>query len=100
MQINGFGVGELRQPATQCNKYVNVLNLSLLTAAFSFMNEILAENTNPEETEKMASLFRSKLLDCMEKDADGSLRMTIKLPDESALDTIANSLAGIVASRN
>ena len=72
----------------------------LLTAAFAFMNEILSQENKQEETEKMASLFKDKLMDCMEKDDDGCLTMTVKLPDESALDTIASSLAGMVASRN
>ena len=72
----------------------------LLTAAFAFMNEILGQNEETEATQKMTSMFKDKLLDCMEKNDDGSLKMTIRLPDESVLDTIAGSLAGMVASRN
>ena len=72
----------------------------LFTAAFAFMNEILPQNEKTEETQKMTSMFKEKLIDCMEKEGDGSLKMTIRLPDETVLDTIASSLAGMVASQN
>jgi len=43
----------------------------------------------------MAEVFRIKLSQCPEKREDGSLRMTIALPDESVLNNIARSLARI-----
>jgi hypothetical protein len=36
------------------------------------------------------------LSECLERDKDGQLRMTIALPDESVLDNIARSLAQIL----
>ncbi len=37
-----------------------------------------------------------KLSDCMEKTEDGTLKMTISLPDEAFLDNMARSLAQMV----
>jgi len=45
----------------------------------------------------MAEVFREQLSQCLERSADGSLRMTVTLPDEAALNNLAHSLARIAA---
>jgi len=45
----------------------------------------------------MAEAFKRRLAECLEKGEDDSLRMTVTLPDESALDTLSRSLAQILA---
>ncbi len=70
----------------------------LVGAAFAFIGEMFS---SADETEKIVSLteaFRSKLNDCMEKNDDGSLSMTIRMPDEDFLQNMARSLAQIVAT--
>jgi len=67
----------------------------LLSAAFSFMGEIFSGKEETEETLQMAEAFKQRLAECLEKGDDGQLKMTITLPDESALDTLSSSLARI-----
>ena len=51
-----------------------------------------------EEMDRLAGAFKAKLSDCMEKADDGTLKMTISLPDESFLDNMARSLAQMVSA--
>jgi superfamily II DNA/RNA helicase len=73
----------------------------LVGAAFAFIGEIFANQAagGGDGLEQLAGSFRAKLSDCMEKTEDGRLKMTITLPDETFLDTMARSLAGIVGLR-
>jgi superfamily II DNA/RNA helicase len=68
----------------------------LVGAAFAFIGEMFAEKAADEQMETMAAAFKTKLSECMEKTEDGRLQMTITLPDEAFLDTMARSLAGMV----
>ncbi|MEA1868461.1 MAG: DEAD/DEAH box helicase [Thermodesulfobacteriota bacterium] len=70
----------------------------LLGAAFAFMSEILPQKEETEQTIQMAEAFKSRLQECMEKDENGNLKMTITLPDESVLDNLAKSLAQVLGS--
>jgi hypothetical protein len=65
----------------------------MVHAAFAFMGEIFAENDNDAEIEQLAGAFKAKLGDCLEKSDDGQIKMTIALPDETFLDTMARSMA-------
>ncbi|MFZ3048221.1 MAG: hypothetical protein WA151_20090, partial [Desulfatirhabdiaceae bacterium] len=70
----------------------------LVGAAFAFIGEMFS---NADETEKIVSLteaFRSKLSECMEKNDDGSLSMTIRMPDDTFVQKMARSLAQMVAA--
>ena len=51
-----------------------------------------------EETLQMAESLKSRLSECLEKDQDGRLKMTITFPDESLLHNLAKSLAQILGS--
>jgi hypothetical protein len=46
----------------------------------------------------LAESLKSRLADCLEKDENGRLKMTITLPDESVLNNLAKSLAQILGS--
>ena len=70
----------------------------LLGAAFAFMSEILPQKEETEQTIQMAETFKSRLHECMEKDENGNLKMTITLPDKSVLDNLAKSLAQVLGS--
>jgi SNF2 family DNA or RNA helicase len=48
------------------------------------------------EPDPLTETFKAKLSECMERTPDGRLKMTITLPDESFLNTMARSLAGMV----
>ncbi|MFO7716134.1 DEAD/DEAH box helicase [Desulfosarcina sp.] len=68
----------------------------LVGAAFAFIGEMFADQANGDGLEELAGAFKAKLGDCMERTADGRLNMTITLPDEAFLDSMARSLASMV----
>jgi len=70
----------------------------LLGAAFAFIGEMLPKKEETEETLQMAESLKSRLSECLEKDQDGRLKMTITFPDESLLHNLAKSLAQILGS--
>jgi hypothetical protein len=51
-----------------------------------------------EEASYMVETLKNRLAECLEKDENGRLKMTITLPDESFLNNMANSLAQILGS--
>jgi hypothetical protein len=69
----------------------------LVGAAFAFIGEMISGDDEPEEVAQLAGAFKAKLNDCMEKEEDGSLKMTIAIPDENFLDNMARSLAQMVS---
>ena len=70
----------------------------LLGAAFAFIGEIFSQKGESEQTLRLTETLRTGLSECLEKDEDGHLKMTITLPDESILDNMAKSLAQILGS--
>ncbi len=54
---------------------------------------MLSEKDESDEAAQLAGAFKTKLSDCLEKEEDGSLKMTISIPDEAFLDNMARSLA-------
>jgi superfamily II DNA/RNA helicase len=68
----------------------------LVGAAFAFIGEMFSADEESEEVANLAGAFKSKLGECLEKAEDGSLKMTISLPDETFLDGMARSLARMV----
>jgi superfamily II DNA/RNA helicase len=68
----------------------------LLSAAFTFMGEMFAQKAESPEASDLAQTLKGKLAQCLEQGPDGALRMTVTLPDESALDNLARSLAQII----
>ena len=69
----------------------------LLGAAFSFLGELLPRGEETEQVRRMAGDLRSRLSECLETGEDGRLTMTVTLPDASALDDLARSLARLFA---
>jgi len=70
----------------------------LLGAAFAFIGEMFPKKEETEETFHMAETLKSRLSECLEKDENGRLKMTITLPDESVLNNMAKSLAQLLGS--
>ena len=66
-------------------------------AAFAFLGEMIPSQEETQESRELAGLFRSRLTECMEKDKQGRLKLTVTLPDSSALDALAGSLARLLA---
>ncbi len=70
----------------------------LLGAAFAFIGEMFPRKEETEETLHLAESLKSRLADCLEKDENGRMKMTITLQDESVLNNLAKSLAQILGS--
>ena len=70
----------------------------LLGAAFAFIGEMFPQREEKEQTLQLTETFRKRLSECLDKDDEGRLKMTITLPDEFILDNMAKSLAQILGS--
>ena len=70
----------------------------MISAAFSFLGEFFPPAETSEKTLQAANSFKQKLTEGLERGTDGSLKMTIAFPDESALDNLANTLARMIGS--
>lgn len=67
----------------------------LFGAAFSFIGELFSGKDESEETIHLAEILKKQLYHCLEKGEEGGLKLTINIPDETTLDTMARSLAHI-----
>jgi hypothetical protein len=72
----------------------------LLGAAFQFLGELVNDGapSTPKPSEALVGDLRSRLDACVESDADGRPRLTIALPDRSALDQLATTLARLLVA--
>jgi len=67
----------------------------LMSAAFSFIGELIGSNR--DQNKDNVDKFKTLLAECMEKNEDGSLKMTIHFPDSSVLDNLAGVLGTITS---
>ncbi|MBF0104183.1 MAG: DEAD/DEAH box helicase [Deltaproteobacteria bacterium] len=73
----------------------------LLSAAFSFMGEVLTPRekggdiAGDEQNKKVIEQFKRNLSDCLDRDESGNLKLTVTLPNEGVLEQLAASLAKI-----
>jgi len=78
---------------------VAVAGGQLLGAAFAFLGEMFPATEAGAENDALAEALKDRLAQCLDRDENGTLKMTITLPDEAVLDNLARSLARIVGSR-
>jgi SNF2 family DNA or RNA helicase len=69
----------------------------LLGAAFKFLGELVSQNETPVPSESLVANLRAGLGACVEVDASGKPRLTVTLPDRSALEGLAQTLAKLLA---
>jgi hypothetical protein len=68
----------------------------LLGAAFSFLDELLPRREETEASRRMSAHLRDELGRLVEEDEKGRPRLTFTLPDKSALDNLAATLARLL----
>jgi hypothetical protein len=68
----------------------------LLGAAFKFLGELISQQQPAPPPEALVSNLRGSLNACIEENGDGPPRLTITLPDRSALDNLAQTLARLL----
>ena len=71
----------------------------LVGAAFSFLSEMIPEHPETTESKRMSEMLRERLSECMEKDDNGHMKLTVTLPDESVLDNLATALSGLLLQK-
>lgn len=69
----------------------------MLTAAFAFLSELLPPAPESPQTEQLAGELKSRLTECLDREGDGPPKLTITLPDDTALDGLAESIARLMA---
>lgn len=78
----------------------------LLAAAFSFLGQIIPQQPHTNGTDgangnngtlALAGQFKASLEECLERDETGRPRLTVTLPSDEVLGTLASSLASMLA---
>ncbi len=69
----------------------------LLSAAFDFLGEMIPPREETPASKQLAAELKTRLSDCIEQDDSGQPKLTITLPDSSALDNLAESLARLLS---
>lgn len=70
----------------------------LLAAAFTFLSEMIPQREPTNGAARMASDFRTRLTECLDRDEHGRPRLTVTLPNDAALENLARSLAALLAA--
>ena len=71
---------------------------SCFRAAFQFLGKLVGGETNGAPPETLVRHLRAQLDQCVEDDGEGRPRLTVTLPDRTALDGFAQTLARILAT--
>lgn len=71
----------------------------LVAAAFTFLGEMIPQREPTNGTAQIASEFKSRLDECLERDEQGRPRLTVTLPNEAALENLAKSLAALLTGQ-
>lgn len=70
----------------------------LLGAAFKFLGELVSQQQAPPPPSELVANLRTGLNACVEENGDGKPRLTLTLPDRSALENLAQTLATLLAA--
>ena len=81
----------------QRKEQVSAAGGQLLTAAFQFLSELLPPAPDSPQTGQLAGELKSRLSECLDHEGDGPPKLTITLPDDSALDGLAESIARLMS---
>ncbi|MGD2110036.1 MAG: DEAD/DEAH box helicase [Phycisphaerae bacterium] len=68
----------------------------LLGAAFSFVDQLLPPSRDPDQSRRLTETVKKRLLECMEQDEQGRMKLTVTLPDADTVDHLADSLAHLL----
>ena len=86
-----------RQEAEQFARRLRVAEAGgqLVAAAFAFLGEMIPQRPPTNGGERKASEFKARLAECLERDEQGRPRLTVTLPNDAALESLARSLAAL-----
>lgn len=83
---------------TQHRERVAAAGGELLGAAFKFLGELVVQQETPAPPEALVANLRAGLGACVEEDPAGKPRVTFTLPDKSALEGLAQTLARLLVA--
>ena len=86
----------LPQPAAERRERVASAGGELLGAVFNFLGELVAKDAMPPPDDRLISQVRTRLDECIEQDGAGRPKLTVTLPDRTALDSLAQTLARLL----
>jgi hypothetical protein len=89
---------ETRKLAAAQKERVAAAGGELLGAAFKFLGELVAGQTDKPAEPAVGDSLRQRLAECTEEDSSGRQRLTVTLPDRAALDHLADALAQLLAA--
>ncbi|MBT6275425.1 MAG: DEAD/DEAH box helicase [Chromatiales bacterium] len=69
----------------------------LLSAAFQFLGELLPPLPAGGDTTGLANELKARLAECLDTSGDGPPRLTVTLPDATALDALAETVAQLLS---
>jgi superfamily II DNA or RNA helicase len=68
----------------------------LVAAAFSFLGEMVPPRGAASSASPVVKELRARLDECLDRDEQGRPRLTVTLPDDVALESLARSLAALL----
>ncbi|MGD9159831.1 MAG: DEAD/DEAH box helicase [Desulfobacteraceae bacterium] len=68
----------------------------LIGAAFNFLGEMFTKEEETEQISQLTNAFKERLSECTDKDESGKITLKVTFQDESVLDNMAKSLAGLL----
>lgn len=78
-------------------KKVSLAGGQLLSAAFAFLSEVVPPTeTGHTSGGALARGLRASLDECLERDADGRVKLTVTLPDPAVLDALSEAVARLL----
>jgi superfamily II DNA or RNA helicase len=86
-----------RQAAERRRERVAAAGGELLGAAFKFLGELVANQSDKPPDKGLTSDLQNRLAECIEEDSNGRARLTVTLPDRAALNHLAEALAQLLA---
>jgi hypothetical protein len=93
-------VFRLRLPGAGPGGKDAVATITAMAAArnrLNFLGELVAQDAAPAPAETLVNQLRSRLDECVQEDSSGRQQLTVTLPNRSALDALAQTLARLLA---
>ena len=68
----------------------------MLSSAFAFLKELMPAEAETEVSRQAAAVLKQQFEKCVDRDENGKIKLTVTLPDLSALDPLAETLARLM----
>jgi len=90
----------LKRAGRETRERIAVAGGEFISAAFNLLGELVPRCEESDESRRLSAQFKNRMARCMETDDEGRLKMTVTLPDRSALDSLSDALARVALLRD